>query len=133
MNDRENRTELHNAIIDGLTDHAKELILSDKCDLDAQDKQGYTPLHAAAQQKNVEIAQLLIEKGARLDLIDSWGNTPLWRALGPSEENISLIKLLLDKGIDPTRENNSGVSVVSHVKKIKIHPNRALFSKWIDE
>jgi ankyrin repeat protein len=133
LTDRENRTELHYAIVDGKTERAKELILSGACNIDAQDKQGYTPLHAAAQYKNVEIARLLIEKGARLDLVDSWGNTPLVRALGPTPESIELIQLLLDSGVDPAVENNSGNSVISLVKKIKTHPNRALFSKWLEE
>jgi uncharacterized protein len=125
------RNALHYAIIDHKTDKAKQLILSGNIDLNAQDKNGYTALHFAAQYKNVDIARLLIEKGAKPDLIDDWGNTPLWRALGPSEDNAQLINLLISSGIDPTTENESGVSVISHVRKIKTHPNRDLFKKWL--
>ncbi len=131
MKDKTNRTELHCAIVDNLTDRARGLISSGKCDLDTQDEQGYTPLHVAAQYKNVEIVRLLVGYGAKPDLTDRWGNTPLWRALGPHEENTQIIKLLLSEGVDPTKKNKSGVSVVSHVKKIKTHPNRKMLERYL--
>ncbi|WP_413665078.1 ankyrin repeat domain-containing protein [Microbulbifer sp. CNSA002] len=124
------RNELHYAIVDHKTDEAKELILSGKFDLDAQDSKGYTALHFASQYKNVEIVDLLLKQGVDVSMLDSWGNTALLRALGPSEKNREIIKMLLDAGVDPYLENSSGNSVVSHVKKIKSHPNRDIFSKY---
>lgn len=131
MTDKMNRNALHYAIVDHKTEEARQLILSGNIDLNAQDKNGYTALHFAAQYKNADIARLLIEKGAKPDLVDGWGNTPLWRALGSSKENVQIINLLLSSGVDPTTENDSGVSVISHVRKIKTHSNRDLFKKWL--
>ena len=131
MTDNMGRNALHYAIVDHKTDEAKQLILSGNIDLNAQDKNGYTALHFAAQYKNVDIARLLIEKGAKPESVDNWGNTPLWRALGSSGENLQIIDMLLSSGIDPTTENESGVSVISHVRKIKTHSNRDRFKKWL--
>lgn len=131
MEDKEGRTELHNAIIGNMNDRARELIFSGELNLNAQDNQGYTALHAAAQCKNVEITKLLLSSGANPNLLDAWGNTPLWRALGSGTESAEIIKLLLDEGVDPEKENDSGVSVVTHIRKIKNHPNRQIFEKYL--
>ena len=125
------RTELHNAIIEGKNDVARELVLSEKIDINAQDEQGYTPLHAASKCRRVEVVELLLEKGADTSLLDAWGITALWRALGQSDECNEIIKLLLAHGVDPAMKNLSGVSVLDHVKKIKTHPNRELFEEWL--
>lgn len=130
MSDKFNRTELHYAIVDKQVELAKELILLGDIDINAQDAQGYTALHFASQYKAVEVVRLLLKKNANVTLLDSWGNTALFRALGVSEENKQIIKMLLDAGVDPTIENHSGNSVVSHVKKIKTHPNRDMFEEF---
>ena len=91
--DRAGRTPLHYAVTDdpvGL-DHTKALgdpavaeanlqkaneykisnttrLLSDGADANAQDDQGFTPLHfAAASRTSVEVAQLLLDAGADIN------------------------------------------------------------------
>ena len=51
------------------------------------------PLHVAP---NSEIARVLLDKGARLDSVDSQGNTPLGSAI--SRGSHSVARLLLEKG-----------------------------------
>src|SRR6478672_3201484 len=49
-------------------------------DVNAIEKIGFTPLHFAAQEKKLEIAQLLVDHGANVNAQDKHGNTPLGRA-----------------------------------------------------
>jgi uncharacterized protein len=56
----------------------------------------------------VELAQLLIEKGADVKIRDGDGNTPLHH-LGTSE---SLLKLLLSKGADVNAQDGTGISPI---------------------
>jgi ankyrin repeat protein len=39
---------------------------------DIEDKNGHTPLHFAALEGRYEIAKLLIEKGANLNIVDEF-------------------------------------------------------------
>ena len=56
------------------------------------------------------ITRILIAAGAPVDLRDSNGNTPLWRAVFSSRGDGAVIKLLRDAGADPYAENASGVT-----------------------
>ncbi len=51
---------------------------------------------------------MLLRAGARVDLPDGNGNTPLWRAVFASEGRGELIRLLRDAGADPFRPNLHG-------------------------
>jgi ankyrin repeat protein len=48
--------------------------------VDARDKQGQTPLHAAARDGLVAVATVLVSKGADVNARDHYGRTPLWIA-----------------------------------------------------
>ena len=67
-------------------------------DVNAKDDYGRTPLHWAAYEKNLEIIQLLIEKGADVNAIDNDGNTPLQSAVNSG--NLEIAKLLLKHGAE---------------------------------
>ena len=53
------------------------------------------PLHAAGSP---EVAQLLIDHGARLDTVDDLGNTPLGSALNRGERGRAVALFLIEKG-----------------------------------
>ncbi len=58
-----------------------------------------TPLHQAAAAHDEEIARLLLDRGARVDAVDTQGQTPLHRAAGGGSAP-GFVELLLDRGAD---------------------------------
>ncbi|RYX82549.1 ankyrin repeat domain-containing protein [bacterium] len=69
---------------------------------------GTTPLHRAVLTQRTDLISALLEKGAKLETLDSSGRTPLGAAISSSGynnngENINdVVSLLLSKGADPT-------------------------------
>ena len=103
------RTELHAAA------HENDAALVDRlldegADVDAQDSGGFTPLHFAAEYSSVEAARRLLDRGAKVDVTNMHGNTPLFSAVFNSKGQGELIKLLLEHGADPEKENKHGQS-----------------------
>jgi ankyrin repeat protein len=105
--DEDKRTPLIEAAIDNRIDDARSL-LDRGADINAQ--AGFTPLHYAAQNQFPELAALLIEHGANLELEDKFGNTPLWRATMHAKGRGEVIKLLLAAGADRHHRNKSDAS-----------------------
>jgi len=62
---------------------------------------GVTALYIACEGGNVEIAKLLIDRGADVNLPVSWKRTPLYAANKGGHADI--VKLLLDNGADPNQ------------------------------
>lgn len=72
------------------------------------DKQGTTPLTAAAQSGFTEAVSLLSERGAQVDVANGAGETPLMFAV--HRRDLGLLRVLLRAGADPDRKDNSGRS-----------------------
>lgn len=54
-----------------------------EADVNAKDKEGYTPLHWAAALGHVEAIKVLVEAGADVNPKDEYGSTPLhWAVRG---------------------------------------------------
>ncbi len=83
-------------------------------DINAANEYGQTALHAAVYLKADKLVQFLVENGARMDLIDNFGQTPLSIAarvitegvkdsydLSPRRHNESTYQLLLKLGATP--------------------------------
>jgi ankyrin repeat protein len=66
----------------------------------------FTPLHLAARAEKKDCAALLIAKGAKLDLRDRDGNTPLLTAAWYGRGEV--VRLLLDKGALPDEKDAFG-------------------------
>ncbi|TIQ26423.1 MAG: c-type cytochrome [Mesorhizobium sp.] len=62
---------------------------------------GVTALYIACESGNVELARLLIKRGADVNLPVSWQRTPLYAANKGGRADI--VKLLLDNGADPNQ------------------------------
>ncbi|RXZ65566.1 ankyrin repeat domain-containing protein [Pelagerythrobacter rhizovicinus] len=73
-----------------------------------RDKTGNTPLAIAVRLGFVEGAEELIDAGARVDDVSATGETPLIAAVHRRDN--AMVELLLKKGANPDRTDNSGRS-----------------------
>ncbi|KAI0281936.1 ankyrin repeat protein, partial [Russula aff. rugulosa BPL654] len=60
------------------------------------DSSGFTPLHDASEDGNIEIARVLLEHGANVEVKDNEGRTPLDIASGVLRGQHEIVKLLLE-------------------------------------
>ena len=79
-------------------------------DVNATDYNNLTALYYASQDGRIEMARILIEKGAIIDVRDPYGNTPLTKAIQCSYNGTEMISLLIEKGADMDIDNNYGIS-----------------------
>ncbi|EIF51635.1 ankyrin repeat domain-containing protein [Sulfurovum sp. AR] len=108
--DNDERTALMHAILD--TDYSFEVIkalIASGVNINIKDKeQSWTALAFAARDCGQNICKVLLDAGADIDAVDTFGNTPLFRAVMAGKEDN--IELLVSYGANPDVENNSGVS-----------------------
>jgi ankyrin repeat protein len=82
------------------------ITLGANVDWQDEDNYNYTPLHLAVREESVEIARMLIDSGADLNLQDQWGYTPLhWAAIKGNEE---IARMLIDAKADLDVQDNDG-------------------------
>jgi len=115
--DRDNRSILMNCIIENKIDFIKELLSYEGIDLNIQDNNGYSALHFAVQNGNLDVVSLLLENKADIDVQDNWGNTPLWRSVNNYPDNREIINILIKYGANPEIKNNSGISAMQIMKE----------------
>ena len=76
--------------------------------------EGHTALHEAVARRQVRVAELLLEKGAKVDVAGKYARAyverefPLHRAAAVGD--VKLVKLLLDKGADPMALDYRGMT-----------------------
>lgn len=85
-----------------------EKLLAHGADVNAQDGDGDTALHGAAQTGNTEIMQRLLDKGADPNTKNKQGGTPLMWAAVFGHENAA--RLLLSRGADASLKDNDGIT-----------------------
>ncbi len=88
-----------------------EHLLLSGADAQLQDIQGMTPLHWAIQKKSLESARLLIQYGARMNVRNNAGDTPLLMAV---KNGCSGVDLLLMHGADPNLADQIGETPLHH-------------------
>jgi ankyrin repeat protein len=115
--DPEGRLLLHYAALENRVRDAKErLAAGDNPNLG--DRQGFTPLHLAAQEWSVDVARLLLDHGAEVDRQNMFGNTPLFVSVFNSKGRGDLIELLRKRGADPFKANQAGQTPVDLARLI---------------
>ena len=83
-----------------------EQLLKQGADVNAKDKNGWTPLYWDAFKGNIDIGKCLIENGAIVNATDKDGWTPLHEAL--SWNQIGVAKLLIENGADVNAKDGDG-------------------------
>jgi len=82
-----------------------KLILSYKIDVNSKNEDGITPIHNVMYPN---IAQILIDSGANINITDNGGNTPLHIQASDGEERNDVIEVLLKSGADKKILNKQG-------------------------
>lgn len=95
IRDSYGNTALEKAIGRGRNDVALFLISNMKKEKDIA---GNRPLHAAAENGNVEMTGILLDRGFDVNARDNWGETPLHNAI--SRDYLDIAKMLIEKGAD---------------------------------
>jgi len=107
--DEYGRLPLHYAALDGDLDALVRLLEAGSF-ADAQDDNGWTALHFAAQDRHSKILHELLKRRANPNLVDSHGNGPLWVALMNARGDFTIVKMLLAAGADLDCKNAHGRS-----------------------
>lgn len=83
-----------------------------------KDRQGNTPLMAAAQTGDVDSGRLLIAVGATVDTVNDSGETPLIRAV--LNRDVAMASLLVQNGANPAlRDTMQGKSALDYAREDK--------------
>ena len=85
---------------------ATRLLLEHGADINAQNKDGRTPLHVAAENGRVEVVRVLHEHGANIGAEDDAGRTPLH--LAASYGSVQTVHVLLEYGANIGANDNEG-------------------------
>jgi ankyrin repeat protein len=95
----------------------------------AQDDNGWTPLHFAAQAVSESVTALLLAAGADVGVKDTFGNTPLFRAVFCARGDGSVITALLEAGANPNEANKSGVTPLGLAETIGNYDAKQFFNR----
>lgn len=112
MQDSYGRTALHLVCENNEPDCLAYILGKGTADVNIQDMAGRTPLHIAARQGSVKCIRNLLAGGARTDIRDSKGDTPLHRLLS-GNRNGQVGKNFSSLNIQPDNESHSSLESAS--------------------
>jgi len=109
-----NKTALHIAAEKNLVEAAKWLI-NKGADLEAEDREEWTPLIYAAMYDSVDVARLLISRGAKVNAKSGIGWTALhWTAY---EDSLKVAQLLIDNRADKYIKDSDGKKPIDYARE----------------
>ena len=118
--DGEARTPLIHAVAAGKVELLSWLI-EHGADIKHQDRNGWSALHFAVQEKQIDCVNFLLKNGATIDPRDTYGNTPLWRAAFDPCRIYDLVRILISHGANPNAKNNADRSPLDFAAQIGDH------------
>lgn len=80
--------------------------------------QKWTPLHFASRDGNDEIVNILLDAGAYVDAVNTFGNTPLWENIMAPTRDTKTIQTLLRHGADARKKNRRGDAPIDVARQI---------------
>jgi len=111
--DRRGMTPLLKAIDRGLVSVA-EVLLDNKANPNARLSKGLaigsTALHLAIRKRNISLVKMLIAKGADVNGVGAWGETPLMRAVVVEDEPIA--EMLIAQRADVNSKAKTGLTAL---------------------
>jgi ankyrin repeat protein len=97
-------------------------------------KKGIPLLCLIAETMEVDIAKSLLDRGADVNMRDSYGNTPVMKALAEYDKNDfeddAMVKLLFKYGASKDAINHYGVSVQKMLANVQKYSGKKL--SWFD-
>jgi ankyrin repeat protein len=110
------RTQLHFCARKGLTTSVKRLLSIRNINVNVKDDwNGWTPLHWAADKGHIEIARLLLQNGAEVNVRSNGGWTPLYWAA--ENGHIDILHLLVENGADLEAQDRNGMRALHFAAK----------------
>ncbi|WP_197455413.1 ankyrin repeat domain-containing protein [Stieleria neptunia] len=89
------------SIYESPSHEALELLVASGVNVDAQDQEGFTPLHFASRKKDLSSMELLLQNGADPNPVNAQGVTALQLCLKEKPVSIEAVRVLLEYGADP--------------------------------
>jgi ankyrin repeat protein len=121
--DKYKRTALHEAAYAEFSSKAEEyckivkFLLNHGSEINAQDKDGFTPLHSATRCGHLNIVEILVEEKADINIVDHHlGVTPLYIAV--LYGHFEIVKYLLSN--NALIDSDKGLSGASKIKALHI-------------
>lgn len=109
--DRDLKTSLHRAALNGYVEVCKALI-DTKADVNAADINGVTPLHWAAGSGHLAVVKLLLDNKADVNRVSRWGTNALLHATWGTDRK-ELVELLISKGAKVHQRGSLGETPLS--------------------
>jgi len=97
---------IHAYAADGNVAAVAQDLATNSCDLNQPDDAGRTPLHLAAARCRLDVATLLLDKGAKIDSRAAGGTTPLHLAAQAGCEPVAA--LLISRGAKVNSQDDQG-------------------------
>ena len=118
IKDNSGDTPLHLAAINCNMDLLNKLI-DLGADVNATNNKQDTPLHVAAENSRPNVIDLLLSKGADINQQNEKGDTAFHILINEEEKPVVNVIKYFKQGLDPTIQNNSGISLIRILNRKK--------------